>query len=87
MSHPTDRAWGSTYKPGGHWTTEAPSEPGWYWIKMIGCVEIARVRELRIGGSLRFYCTQDEDTDGWGMHKADMWWSEPVVVPLQPEER
>ncbi len=76
---------GDGYSIGGgfyplEWTTEAPTQEGWYWVKREDKKEIVQVYKL--DGSFYAWTTMDErDHD---LNEFTMWLG-PLPVPEKPE--
>jgi hypothetical protein len=70
-----------TYEP--TWTREAPTQPGFYWVRAAGLPEVVHVDSYAIGDNegLLVWCLGE---DGWLKVKECTgwrWWPEPIVPP------
>lgn len=64
----------------GRWTTQAPTEPGWYWFAPTeGPVVIVELERVMLSGEWRAYLTGDEN---YALNEMDgTWYSEALTVP------
>jgi len=86
--------------PGGHWTREPPTEPGWYLVSLPtpaghhGRRETAFARVRKSGEYLVFDClgcyqgasVEHSTSKGDGDLWSVRWWSEPEQLPEPPKE-
>lgn len=72
--------------PAGHWTTQAPTKPGWYWFEENGIKVVTEVRicvENHLGIGIRSYLVATyRGKTMFPVIKMDgEWHSEPLSVP------